>query len=49
MKNQVKDSYDYEPTAEIMAACLKKNDLISNCNRTEVQLAYVPVFISVVF
>ena len=32
-----------------MAAGLKKDDLISNCNRKEVQLAYVPVFISVVF
>ena len=32
-----------------MAAGLKKDDLILNCNRTDVQLAYVPVSISVVF
>ena len=43
------DSYDYQPTTKIMAPWLKKDDLILNCNRTEVQLAYVPVSISVVF
>ena len=43
------DTYDYQPTTKIMAPCLKKDDLILNCNRTEVQLAYVPVSISVVF
>ena len=42
-------SYDYQPTAKIMAPCLKIDDLILNCNRTEVQLAYVPVPITVVF
>lgn len=43
------DSYDYQPTAKIMASCLKRDHLILNCNRTEVHLAYVPVPISVEF
>ena len=43
------DSYDYQPSTEIMAPLLKRDDLILNCNRTEVQLAYVPVLIIAVF
>ena len=49
MKKQVKASYDYQPTAEIMVPCLKKDDSILNITRTEVQLAYEPVSTGVVF